>query len=54
MKYIYPAVFKPLDNGEYFIKVPDLPGCMTEGKDLPHALEMAQDASSMWLRYLDK
>ncbi|HHT47400.1 MAG TPA: type II toxin-antitoxin system HicB family antitoxin [Firmicutes bacterium] len=49
MKYVYPAIFKPLDNGEYFIKVPDLPGCMTEGKNLPDALDMAQDAISMWL-----
>lgn len=49
MKYVYPAIFKPLDNGEYFIRVPDLPGCVTEGKTLPDALDMAQDAIAMWL-----
>lgn len=49
MKYVYPAIFKPLTNGEYFIKVPDLPGCVTEGKDLLDALDMAQDAIAMWL-----
>jgi len=49
MKYVYPAIFKLLENGEYFIKVPDLPGCITEGKTLPDALDMAQDAISMWL-----
>jgi predicted RNase H-like HicB family nuclease len=49
MKYVYPAIFKLLENGEYFIKVPDLPGCVTEGKDLLDALNMAQDAISMWL-----
>ena len=49
MKYVYPAIFKPLDNGEYFIKVPDLPGCITEGKNLHQALDMAEDAISMWL-----
>lgn len=49
MKYVYPAIFKPLDNGEFFIKVPDLPGCMTEGKNLLDALDMAQDAIAMWL-----
>ena len=49
MKYIYPAIFKPLENGEYFIKVPDLPGCITEGKNLFDALNMAQDALSIWL-----
>lgn len=49
MKYVYPSIFKLLDNGEYFIKVPDLPGCITEGKNLPDALDMAQDTISMWL-----
>lgn len=49
MKYVYPAIFKLLESGEYFIKVPDLPGCITEGKNLPDALDMAQDAISMWL-----
>ena len=49
MKYIYPAVFTPLDNGEYSAAAPDLPGCVTCGKDLRDALEMAQDAISMWL-----
>lgn len=49
MKYVFPAIFKPLENGEYFIKVPDLPGCITEGKNLPDALDMAKDAISMWL-----
>lgn len=49
MKYVYPAIFKPLNDNEYYIKVPDLPGCMTEGKSLADALDMAQDAISMWL-----
>lgn len=49
MKYVYPAIFKPLNDKEYFIKAPDLPGCITEGKSLSNALEMAQDAISMWL-----
>lgn len=49
MKYVYPAIFKPLENNDFFIKVPDLPGCMTEGKNLLDALDMAQDAISMWL-----
>ncbi|AEE91190.1 conserved protein of unknown function [Tepidanaerobacter acetatoxydans Re1] len=49
MKYVYPAIFKLLESGEYFIKVPDLPGCITEGKNLPDALDMAQDAISIWL-----
>ena len=49
MKYVYPAIFKLLDSGKYFIKVPNLSGCVTEGNDLADALDMAQDAISMWL-----
>ncbi len=49
MKYIYPAIFKPLENEIYFVKVPDLPGCMTEGKNLQDAYDMVQDAIAMWI-----
>jgi predicted RNase H-like HicB family nuclease len=49
MKYVYPAIFKALDNGEFFVKVPDLPGCVTTGTDLSNTIEMAADAIAMWL-----
>lgn len=49
MKYLYPAVFTPLENGEFDVKVPDLPGCRTCGKTLEDAIFMAQDAVSLWL-----
>ncbi|MEA5146010.1 MAG: type II toxin-antitoxin system HicB family antitoxin, partial [Candidatus Limiplasma sp.] len=45
MKAIYAAVLWPKDNGNgYFIKVPDVPGCATSGKDLVEAMEMMRDA----------
>jgi predicted RNase H-like HicB family nuclease len=49
MKYIYPAIFTPLDNGEYYVCAPDLPYCRTCGHNLAEAVEMAEDAVSMWL-----
>ena len=49
MKYVYPAIFTPLDNGQYDVYVPDLPFCRTFGCDLVNAIEMAEDAVSMWL-----
>lgn len=49
MKYVYPAVFTPIDGGEYDIEIPDLPGCRTCGKDLADAIAMAEDAVEMWL-----
>lgn len=49
MKYVYPAIFTPLPSGEYDVRIPDLPGCITCGKDLVNAIEMAEDAMAMWL-----
>lgn len=49
MKYAYPAIFTPLPGGEFDVKIPDLPGCRTCGKDLADAIFMAEDAASMWL-----
>lgn len=49
MKYVYPAVFTPLPSGEYDVRIPDLPGCITCGKNLADAIEMAEDAAAMWL-----
>lgn len=49
MKYVYPAIFTALENGEYDVVVPDLPGCRTCGANLPDAISMAEDATSMWL-----
>ncbi|MCI9136133.1 MAG: HicB family protein [Lachnospiraceae bacterium] len=51
MKLIYPAVFKPFTDksGGYVVEFPDLPGCVTEGKDLEQAIEMGIDAASGWI-----
>lgn len=51
MKLIYPAVFYPFsdNSGGYTIEFPDLPGCVTEGRNLEEAFEMATDAASGWV-----
>ena len=50
MKLVYPAVFTPcIDKEGYTVEVPDLPGCVTEGKDLVDAIEMGVDAASGWV-----
>jgi len=49
MKYVYPVIFTPLPSGEYDVRIPDLPGCITCGKNLADAIEMAEDAAAMWL-----
>jgi len=48
MKYVYPAILYP-DGEAISVKVPDLPGCFTYGKDKADALLMAKDAVEMWL-----
>lgn len=48
LKLIYPACFYPNENG-FTVTVPDLKGCVTEGKDLSEAIEMAVDAASGWV-----
>ena len=50
MKLVYTAVFTPcIEKEGYTVEVPDLPGCVTEGKDLVDAIEMGVDAASGWV-----
>lgn len=49
MKYIYPAIFSPLESGAYYVLIPDLPNCQTEGKNLQDAYDMAQDVVAFWI-----
>ena len=49
-KLCYPAIFTPCEELEgYTVEFPDLSGCITEGKDMIHAIEMAQDAANGWI-----
>ena len=50
MKLTYPAIFKPCEElTGYTVEFPDLPGCITEGRDLAEAIDMAADAASGWI-----
>ena len=48
MKLSYPICLYPNDTG-YTVVVPDLAGCITEGKDFSDAIYMATDAASLWV-----
>lgn len=52
MNYIYPAVFQQNSDNTYTITFPDLPGCISEGKSLSNAIDMAQNALTQWIEYL--
>lgn len=43
MRRIYPAVLW-VDDGQYFIRVPDVTGCLTSGSTIEEAIDMAKDA----------
>ena len=49
MKYVYPAIFTPLEDGVFDVHVPDLPYVRTCGNSLAETMEMAEDATAMWL-----
>ena len=48
---IYPAVLYPFSDGSggFVVEFPDLPGCVTEGRNLEEAIEMGIDAASGWI-----
>ena len=52
MKYVYPSIFHANEDGSYTITFPDLPGCVSEGKSLPDAMEWAQSALSECLQLM--
>ncbi|MBQ8955631.1 MAG: type II toxin-antitoxin system HicB family antitoxin [Lachnospiraceae bacterium] len=49
MKYVYTAVFTIENEHTVYARIPDLPGCITTGKDLNDALLQVTDAASIWL-----
>lgn len=48
MRYIYSAAFQ-ITPEKVYARVPDLPGCITTGKDLDEAIDLITDAASLWL-----
>ena len=48
MKNVYTATFIE-EDGTFYARVPDLPGCITTGKNLADAIEQITDAANLWL-----
>lgn len=44
MVYVYPAIMAFDAECGYSVDFPDIPGCVTDGKDIVEAMEMAEDA----------
>ncbi len=48
MRYAYTAVITE-ESDSYYVRFPDLDGCITTGRDLSDAISQATDALSAWL-----
>ena len=52
MEHVYPAIFHRNKDDSFTITYPDLPCCISEGKNLGNAMYMAQSALAQWIGYL--
>lgn len=52
MTFTYPAIVTPPEeeNLLFRVRVPDLEGCIAEGKDLEDAIQFAREAAQEWIR----
>jgi predicted RNase H-like HicB family nuclease len=49
---IYKVLLTKEAEGAYTASVPALPGCITYGKDIDHALAMAKEAIEVYIEHL--
>jgi predicted RNase H-like HicB family nuclease len=45
----YPVQIVECDEGGYFVKIPDLPGCLSDGETVKEALKNIKEAKELWL-----
>jgi len=50
----YTVIFEPAEEGGYVVRVPALPGCVTQGETLKEAREMATEAIQGYFEVLEK
>ena len=46
----YAVELRQYDDGTWFARMPELPGCMTEADTLEAAIDMIRDAQQEWIR----
>ncbi|MDO9256767.1 MAG: type II toxin-antitoxin system HicB family antitoxin [Bacteroidales bacterium] len=52
MQKTYKILMHKEPEGSYTVSVPALPGCMTYGDSVEHALQMAQEAIELYIEEL--
>ena len=50
----FTVIFEKAEEGGYFVRVPSLPGCMTQGESFEEAERMAKDAIKAYCVSLKK
>lgn len=50
MKREFTVVYTPIEDGWIMAQVPELPGAVTQGRDMAEAREMIQDAVELLLQ----
>ena len=55
MKYVYPAIFTPVEDlrGYYAVEFPDIKAAVTQGKNLYDAIFLAEDLLNFALAYME-
>jgi predicted RNase H-like HicB family nuclease len=47
MKREFTVIYTPIEDGWYMAQVPEIPGAVTQGRNLDEAREMIQDAVAL-------
>ena len=54
MLHTYKILIHKEPEGQYTVTVPALPGCITFGENIEHAIEMAQEAIKLYIEELQE
>ena len=54
MQHTYKILLRKEPEGTYTVTVPALPGCMTYGETIEHAVEMAKEAIELYIEELQE
>ena len=52
LQYTYKILLHKEDSGQYTVTVPILPGCITYGDNIDHAIKMAKEAIELYIEEL--
>ena len=52
MQHTYKVLLHKEEEGQYTVTVPALPGCITYGNNVDHAISMAKEAIELYIEFL--